>query len=126
MEDTTKTLTPTRAEELVLSLSEKVAITASARNVYGEPIHAHNRTIVPVAKFGYGLGATSDGRDGDKADGGSGGGGGGAKLAGYVELTEDGARYVPFATPRQIPPAALAGIGLGYLLGRVRRQVEGK
>lgn len=64
MEDTAKTIGPTRAEETVLSLSEKLAVTASARNVYGEPIHAHDRTIVPIARFGFGLGATSGGRDG--------------------------------------------------------------
>ncbi len=62
MEDTAKTIGPTRAEEIVLSLSEKLAVTASARNVYGEPIHAHDRIIVPAARFGYGFGATSGGR----------------------------------------------------------------
>ncbi len=49
MEDSIQSAEPTRAEDLVLSLSEKLAITASARNVFAEPIHAHNRTIVPVA-----------------------------------------------------------------------------
>ena len=121
MEDTTKTFASTRAEEIVFSLSEKLSVTASARNVYGEPIDAHNRTIVPVAKFGYGLGATSGGRDGDKVGGGSGGGGVGATPVGYIEITKDGTRYVPFSTPRQILLAALAGIGLGYLLGRLRK-----
>ena len=71
MEDTAKTIEPTRAEELVLSLSEKLAVTASARNVYGEPIHTHGRTIVPVARLGYGLCSTAVCRDGDNVGGGS-------------------------------------------------------
>ncbi len=50
---------PTRAEDIVMHLSERLAITANARTVYGEPVHSHERTIIPVAKFGWGLGATS-------------------------------------------------------------------
>jgi uncharacterized spore protein YtfJ len=121
MEDPTKTIEPTRAEDIVLSLSEKLAVTASARNVYGEPIHAHDRIVVPAARFGYGLGATSGGRDGDNVAGGSGGGGVGARPVGYIEITEDGTKYVPFSTPRKTLLAALAGIGVGYLLGKLRR-----
>jgi uncharacterized spore protein YtfJ len=120
MEDTAKTIGPTRAEEIVLSLSEKLAVTASARNVYGEPIHAHDRIIVPAARFGYGFGATSGGRDGDNVGGGSGGGGVGARPVGYIEITEHGTQYVPFSTLRQILLLALAGIGVGYLFGRLR------
>jgi uncharacterized spore protein YtfJ len=85
-------LGPTRAEEIVLSLSEKLAVIASARNVYGEPIHAHDRIIVPAARFGYGVGATSGGRDGDNVGGGSGGGGVGARPVGYIEITEHDTR----------------------------------
>ncbi len=123
MEDTTKTIEPTRAEDLVLSLSENLAVTASARNVYGEPIDAHDRTIVPVACQVriWSRRNSSGGCDGDKVGGGSGGGGVGAKPAGYIEITEDGTRYVSISTPRQILLAALAGIGLGYLLGKLRK-----
>ena len=56
---------------------------------------------------------------GTMSGGGSGGGGVGARPVGYIEITEDGTKYVPFSTPRQILLAALAGIGIGYLLGRL-------
>ncbi|AXC15271.1 hypothetical protein ACPOL_6027 [Acidisarcina polymorpha] len=95
-------------------------MTASASNVYGNPIQAYDRTIIPVAKFGYGLGATSGGRDGENVGGGSGGGGVGAKPAGYLEISEAGTRYVAFSTPRQVLLAAVAGLAAGYLLARLR------
>ena len=112
---------PTRAEDVVMRLSERLAMTASARTVYGEPVHAHERTVIPVAKFGYGLGATSGGRNGESVGGGSGGGGVGAKPAGYIEITEHGTRYVEISTPRQIVIAALVGLAAGYLFSRFIR-----
>jgi hypothetical protein len=60
---------PTRAENIVLSLGDKFAATANARSVYGEPVRACNRTIVPVAQVGYGLGASSGGRNGTPLEG---------------------------------------------------------
>jgi uncharacterized spore protein YtfJ len=119
--DSTPTSEPTRAEDVLLRLSEKLAVTASARNVYGDPIHAHECTIVPIAQFGYGLGATSGGLNDHNVGGGSGGGGVGAKPTGYIEITERGTRYVALSTPRQIVLAAIAGIAAGYILARLRR-----
>ena len=121
MEPTLHPTQPTRAEDLVLSLSDKLAATASSHKVYCEPIHTHDRTIVPIAKVRYGVGATSGGRDGDNVGGGSGGGGVSAAPVGYIEITAEGARCTPIATPRQILIGVLAGLGLGYLLGRSRR-----
>ena len=51
--DRTNLSDPTRAETILLSLSEKLALTASAKSVYGEPIQAYDRTLVPVAAFGF-------------------------------------------------------------------------
>ena len=112
---------PTRAEDVVMRLSERLAMTASARTVYGEPVHAHERTVIPVAKFGYGLGATSGGRNGENVGGGSGGGGVGAKPTGYIEIINQGTKYVDISTPRQILIGALAGLAVGYLLSRFTR-----
>lgn len=110
----------TRAESLVTKLGERLAATANARNVYGEPVTAHNRTIIPVAKVGYGVGAGSGRRTGQ--DGGTGGGGGvGARPLGYIEITNEGTRYVAFTTPKKIIGAAVAAFAAGLLLGSVRR-----
>lgn len=111
---------PTRAEDVLVRLGEKLAATAAARSVYGDPVHSHERTIVPVAKFGYAMGASSGGRDGGNVGGGGGGGGVGAKPAGYIEITEHGTRYVPISTLPQMALAAMAGIAIGYLIARFR------
>lgn len=112
---------PTRAENIVSTLSEKLATSADARRVYGEPIKAHNRTLVPVAKVGYGLGATSGGRKGEQVGGGGAGGGVGAKPVGYIEISDERTRYVSFSTPRRIMAVLLAGIAAGFFLGRFSR-----
>jgi uncharacterized spore protein YtfJ len=112
---------PTRAETVLQTLSDKLAVTARASNVYGEPVHAFDRTIVPVAKVGYGFGASSGGQDGDKVGGGGGGGAVGAKPAGYIEITLEGTRFVAFSTVPKIVAAALAGLTAGYMLARIRR-----
>lgn len=111
---------PTRAENLVASLSERLAITANAQSVYGEPIHVGNRTLIPVAKIGYCLGGTSGGRNGAKIGGGSGGGVGGGKPVGYIEITDQGTRYVPLSAAKKVIASAVVGFVVGYLL-RPRR-----
>src|SRR5579863_3069523 len=100
---------PTRAENIVLSLSDKFAATANARSVYGEPVRVGNRTIVPVAKVGYGLGASSGGRNGDTVGGGGGGGGVGARPVGYIEITDEGTRYVEVSAVSKMLAASFLG-----------------
>lgn len=110
----------TGAESLVTRLSERLAASANARQVYGEPITAHNRTIVPVAKAGYGVGAGSGARGADASGGGGGGGGVGVRPTGFIEITEEGTRFVPFSTSRNLIAALAAGLLGGYLIGRLR------
>ncbi len=106
----------TRAEDTVLSLSDNFAAKADAKSVYGEPIHAGNRTIVPVAKVGYLLGATSGGRNGETVGGGSGGGGVLARPVGYIEITDAGTRYVKLSVIKTSIAAAAIGFAAGCLL----------
>ncbi len=117
---TTQTTDRTRAESLLSSLSERLSATANAKNVYGEPISAHNRTVIPIAKVGYGVGAGAGAR-GDQNSGGGGGGGVGAKPAGYIEITDERTRYVAFSTPKKIIAAAAVGFAAGYLVGHFGR-----
>ena len=93
----------------------QVGTTANARSVYGEPVHAYERTIVPVATFGYGLRATSGGRDGENVGGGAGVGGVGARPAGYIEISSAGRGMWSISTFRNVVIAALAGITAGLL-----------
>src|ERR1700678_358181 len=103
----------TRAEDTVLSLSDKFAANANAKTVYGEPVHAGSRTIIPVAKIGYLLGATSGGRNGETVGGGGGGGGGGARPVGCIERTESGDRYVEVSAVKK----TIAIVALGFVAG---------
>jgi uncharacterized spore protein YtfJ len=113
----------TKAEDIILNLSDHFAVTANAKSVYGEPIQTGNRTIVPVAKVGYGLGATSGGRNGETVGGGGGGGGVGARPVGYIEITEEATRYVEFSAVKKMIVASALGFAAGYLLrGRKSRR----
>jgi uncharacterized spore protein YtfJ len=94
--------------------------------VYGEPIAAQGKTVVPVAKiiYGYGAGAGTGGI-GDSHARGEGGGGGGAVRAipvGVIEISDQPTRFVPISGRRKLTEAVLAGIGLGLWLGWRRRR----
>jgi uncharacterized spore protein YtfJ len=106
----------TRAEDTVINLSDHFAVGANAKSVYGEPIHIGGRTIIPVAKVGYLLGATSGGRNGETVGGGSGGGGVRARPVGYIEITDDRASYVEFSLGRKMIAVAVLGFVAGYLI----------
>jgi uncharacterized spore protein YtfJ len=112
---------PTRAENLLAALSEKLAASANARSVYGDPVDVHGRTVIPVAKIGYGVGAGSGGRDGEKYGGGGGGGGVGGLPVGYIEITDQGSRYVEFSMSKRLTAGIFAGAVIGYLIGRLSR-----
>lgn len=50
-------------QSLLQSLKENILSQASVKAIYGEPIAAHGKTVVPVAKimYGYGAGAGTGG-----------------------------------------------------------------
>ena len=45
-----------QAQEILQSIAERFATTATVKQVFGEPIERTGRTIVPVARVQYGLG----------------------------------------------------------------------
>ncbi len=104
--------------ELLQTIGERVGGALGVRNVYGEPIHAQGRTIIPVARVNLGFGAGGGGaKEGNLIDGGGGGGGGRATPVGVVEITADSTRLVRFRTWRPIAIAASAGFLLGLAAG---------
>src|SRR5205085_4199217 len=97
---------------------------ANVRNVYGEPVSAHDRTLIPAARIGYGFGAggreSGSGEGSASAPAGGGGGGGtGAIPVGVVEISATGTRFIRFYEPKMIGVALAAGLITGYILGRV-------
>jgi uncharacterized spore protein YtfJ len=92
------------AEGLSATLLEKLAAqigaNAGAKAAFGEPIARGGHTVVPVAQSMWGTGAGAGGSD---EDGSGMGGGGGAmtRPVGYLEITDEGTRYVPLSKPWQ-------------------------
>src|SRR6266700_2518719 len=91
-------------------LLRRIGRVASPEAVFGAPITAHGRTIIPVARAyvalgaGGGRGESRAGREDPEALGaGSGGGAGGAGFtlaSGYIEISAEGTRYVAVASNR--------------------------
>jgi uncharacterized spore protein YtfJ len=118
-------------KETLDALAERLQ-TTGVRTVFGEPISAEGRTIIPVARVAYGFGsgggvstADSEHSPGDRQSGAGGGGGVRAVPAGVVEITGDQARFLRFDDWRPLAAAAILGFGAGVVLtkyaGRSRR-----
>ena len=111
---------------LLQSLKESILSQASVKAIYGEPISAHGKTVVPVAKimYGYGAGAGTGGVGDSSARGEGGGGGGGVRAipVGVIEISDQQTRFVPITDRKTLTGAVLAGIGFGMWLGWRRRR----
>jgi uncharacterized spore protein YtfJ len=106
---------------ILQSLKENILSQASVKAIYGEPIAAQGKTVIPIAKimYGYGAGAGTGGV-GDSRAKGEGGGGGGAVRAipvGVIEISDQQTRFVPITDRKKLTGAVLAGIGVGMWLG---------
>jgi uncharacterized spore protein YtfJ len=108
------------------SLKESVLSQASVKAIYGEPISAHGKTVIPVAKIMYGYGALAGtGGVGDSSARGEGGGGGGGVRAipvGVIQISDQQTCFVPITNRKKLAGAVLAGVGLGMWLGWRRRR----
>lgn len=101
---------------LLQSLRESVLGQANVKTIYGEPISAHEKTIIPVAKIMYGFGAgAGTGGVGEKNRGEGGGGGGGVRAVpiGVIEVSRQQTRFVPITDRKKLSAAVLAGLVLG-------------
>ena len=115
--------------ETLQHLAESLGTTATVKSVFGDPISAEGKTVVPVARVAYGFGAgggsggTKHGHEttgGLERMGGGGGGGVTAYPAGALEITSSGTRFVPVVDLRLLGAAFAAGAVLGGLLFRKR------
>ena len=119
------------AQEVLQGLAERLALSASVKQVFGEPIHAAGKTIVPVARVRYALGGGGGGGEQknaavDRPLAAGGGGGGGAVMAspmGALEISESGTRFIRFFDRVEIAKLCLGGAALLLLAsGLLRRR----
>jgi uncharacterized spore protein YtfJ len=109
-------------EDIIQKITDKLSDSATVKKVYGDPIAAEGRTIIPVArvKYGFGAGSGKRGRKHDGQDNGNEGGGGGGGItavpAGVVEVAEGETRYIPIDDTLKITAVAAAGAAMGFLL----------
>jgi len=111
-------------QALLQSLKESILSQASVKAIYGEPISAHGKTVIPVAKimYGYGAGAGTGGVGDSSARGEGGGGGVRAVPVGVIEISDQQTSFVPITDRKKLAGAILAGVGLGMWLGWRRRR----
>jgi uncharacterized spore protein YtfJ len=113
------------AKELIDGAVEHLRTSANVKAVYGTPITADGKTIIPVAKVAYGFGAGSGAgihakksKNGKTPAEGEGAGGGvAARPVGVVEITGSETRFVPISASRKLAAMAVIGAGLGAALG---------
>ncbi len=107
------------------SIVERLQASANVKTIYGEPIAAEGKTVIPVARVAYGFGAGSgSGRKGEaETEAGEGAGGGGCAAAtpiGVVEITKEDTRFIPVGEETRLVGALLVGLFLGLLIARRR------
>ena len=110
---------------ILQSLKESVLGQADVKAIYGAPITAHDKTIVPVAKvmFAYGAGAGTGGMGNNNPEGEGGGGGGVVRAVpvGVFEVGSHGTRFVSITDRRKLASVLATGVALGMWLGWRRR-----
>jgi uncharacterized spore protein YtfJ len=112
--------------EILRTLGDRFQASASAKSVFGDPITVGDKTVIPVARIRYGMGAGGGGTSGDGSSvpetlsGKSGGGGGGGIMAtpkGVLEITPTGTRFIAFADRKRLAIAIAGGFLLGMAFG---------
>jgi len=107
---------------------ERLQTSGNVKTVYGEPIAAEGKTVIPVARVAYGFCTClrpEEKNDAERqAEGGKGTGCGGGGVAaspvGVVEMTKEDTRFIPIDEKAKLAGALLVGLFLGLLLASRR------
>jgi len=106
---------------IIQAVRDSVVGQADVRTLYGQPIEAQGKTIIPVARIMYGFGAGAGNARGSENSGGGGGGGVRALPLGVIEITPQETRFIPISDRKKLAGAALAGMALAWLFKRRRK-----
>src|ERR1700740_753047 len=91
---------------LLQSLKENILGQAGVKTIYGDPITAQGKTVIPVAKvaYGYGAGAGTGGVGNSSAQGEGGGGGCGVRAVpvGVIEVSDQQTRFIPITSRKKL------------------------
>jgi uncharacterized spore protein YtfJ len=109
-------------QQYLQTIMERLQGTASVKTVYGDPIAAEGKTIIPVAKaaycFGMGFGPFKKeiAQQSEGKEGGGMGGGIRVKPLGVLEITKEGTKFIPIGERRKLAGALLFGVLLGLAI----------
>lgn len=120
------------------TLASRLGQNASIKNVYGDPVTAQGKTIIPVAKIAMGLGGGYGHKNGKEQKGatdspqaddtkGEGAGGGGGMYAtpkGVYEISDKCTRFIPADATKQFLSVAAMAFLAGRWVGRRKRKKE--
>src|SRR5689334_13446538 len=107
--------------ELLNSLGNSFATTANVKNVYGEPVVAGDRTVIPIAEVRYGFGGGGGTKHHEREGGGGGGGGVIARPAGALVITPESTHFIAFEDKRKLGIALALGFVLGVFIASRRK-----
>ncbi len=85
---------------------EIAAMDAEDGFIERSPVERNGMTIIPVAKAAYGLGGGSGNKGGERGEGG--GGGVVVTPVGFIEITNEGARFRSITDPLKLFPIVAA------------------
>jgi uncharacterized spore protein YtfJ len=120
-------------EPFLETLADKLQTSASVRTVFGEPIHALGKVIIPVARVAYGFGGGyGEAKPSDneapaahatpQSQGSGGGGGVSVVPIGVVEVTAETTRFISLRGNRlRMLSAFLGGFAACLLATRDKR-----
>jgi uncharacterized spore protein YtfJ len=122
----------TGVPDVFRNVVERLQTSAGVKTVFGEPVSAEGKTIIPVARVRYGFGGGggtapgigSESGDDDRSEALGGGGGGGVEVTpvGFIEITPGETRFVSFEERRRIVRTVVIGVLVALFLLRRRRR----
>jgi uncharacterized spore protein YtfJ len=107
-------------QEFVQSIVDRLHATGNVKTVFGDPIEAKGRMIIPVAKVAYGFGGGAGGsKKSDSENDRSGQGLGGGivvRPAGVLEIRDDTTEFIRFGENKKLIGVLFLGLLLGAWL----------